>query len=124
MLSGVCAFEETCPFFLGYPACYTGFALFLSVLMSSGTALLVGATGRWPLVANCALSAAGCALAAKMTVAEVANPLAWHSPMGMPTCAYGFVFFAAVLLLTIFAWRSTRPMAPQVLQTLQAGGSS
>lgn len=38
LLSGVCAFDEPCPFFLGYPAYYTGFALFVSMLVISAIA--------------------------------------------------------------------------------------
>src|SRR5579863_5081590 len=39
LLTGSCAFNESCPFFLGYPACWYGFAMFASMLGLSLAAL-------------------------------------------------------------------------------------
>src|SRR5574338_671482 len=35
LLSGTCAFNEPCPYFLGYPSCWYGFGLFLILLALS-----------------------------------------------------------------------------------------
>ena len=33
--SATCAFNEPCPYFLGYPACYFGFGMFLIIFASA-----------------------------------------------------------------------------------------
>jgi len=96
---GVCAFDEACPFFLGHPACYTGFALFLTLLALSAIGLLGKRT--WPIVANLVVATCGVAFAGLMTIPEVRAHT--HYKMGLPTCAYGFVFFAAVLVASLIA---------------------
>jgi hypothetical protein len=35
LFSGACAFNETCPIVLGYPACWYGFALYVTLLTLS-----------------------------------------------------------------------------------------
>ncbi len=52
MRSGICAFNEPCPEFLGYPACYTGFGLFVLLFVPTALALLASVKGRWPAVVN------------------------------------------------------------------------
>jgi len=97
--SGVCAFEEPCPFFLGQPACYTGFFLFAALLAVSLTALFTRTS--WPITINAALSALGVLFAGRMTVLELAAPQ--HYRLGVPTCAWGLVFFVAFLILSLRA---------------------
>ena len=98
---GVCAFAEPCPFFLGHPACYTGFALFATAL----AICLVGWTVRggwsWTLFANGAVATAGVVFAARMTAAELPAHAGYR--LGLPTCAYGLVFFLALLAVSIAA---------------------
>jgi uncharacterized membrane protein len=104
--SGVCALNDPCPFFLGYPACYTGFALFASLFVATGLALVVRARGRWPMCLNLAIATAGVLFAGRLTVMELVAPVHPDYAMGLPTCAYGFVFFAAMLVLSAVArWR-------------------
>ncbi len=38
-----CAFGETCPYFLGYPACYYGFGMFTVLFVTSLVAAVQGA---------------------------------------------------------------------------------
>jgi hypothetical protein len=114
MTRGVCAFDESCPFFLGYPACYTGFALFATAFLVSIVALVGKVDSAWPMVANVAVSAAGILFAGRMTITELAEHRAYR--LGLPTCAYGFVFFVALLVLSLSAWvRRSRPhhLAPR-----------
>ncbi len=35
LLTSTCAFNESCPYFLGYPACWYGFGMFLIMLVLS-----------------------------------------------------------------------------------------
>jgi hypothetical protein len=39
IFSGICAFNEPCPYFLGYPSCWYGFAMFLAQTLASGFGL-------------------------------------------------------------------------------------
>ena len=38
-----CAFNEACPYFLGYPACYYGFVMYLAIAVLAGLLVL----GKW-----------------------------------------------------------------------------
>ena len=100
-LLGVCAFDESCPFFLGYPACYTGFALFSTLFIVSAIGLARRTEAVWPMVANLCVSSFGVVFAAGMAARELSAHV--HYKMGLPTCAYGLVFFAAVLGASIAA---------------------
>src|SRR5690242_5011985 len=71
MTSGVCAFNELCPFFLGYPACYTGFVLFAAAFLISLVAWLAKTESLWPIATNSLLGTAGIAFAGRMTVEEL-----------------------------------------------------
>ncbi len=102
MTSGVCAFEEPCPFFLGHPACYTGLALFATALVVSVAALASKVEAAWPLAANAAVAVAGTLFSGRLTIDELAAHSGYR--LGLPTCAYGLVFFVVLLAWTIAAW--------------------
>src|ERR1019366_10609833 len=40
LFSHTCAFNESCPFFLGYPACFYGFAMYLVMFFVTGLGVL------------------------------------------------------------------------------------
>jgi heme/copper-type cytochrome/quinol oxidase subunit 3 len=101
--SNQCAFNETCPQFLGFPACYTGFLLFASLFGVTAAARGAHSQARWPEQANLAISLFGVLFAGRLAVSEWANPGISHYRLGLPTCAYGFVFFAALHLLSGYA---------------------
>jgi hypothetical protein len=99
--SGICAFSEPCPFFLGHPACYTGFALFATAFLVSLSALLYKVESAWPKVANLGIAVAGSAFASWLTRDEVVAHSGYR--LGLPTCAYGLVFFVGLLVWTLAA---------------------
>jgi hypothetical protein len=106
MRSGICAFNEPCPEFLGYPACYTGFGLFVLLFVPAALALAASVTARWPLVANLVVSGLGVLFAGTITLREViAHAGVPTYGMGLPTCAYGLIFFIGILVLSITAIR-------------------
>lgn len=117
LTSGVCALDEPCPFFLGYPACYTGFILFGSALWISLVALASKARTAWPLVVNGVIAATGVLFARAMVATELQSNV--HYRLGLSTCSYGLIFFLALLGLSIYAGirrrggeRSTRATSP------------
>ena len=108
-LSGVrlatdtCAFDEPCPLFLGYPACYFGFVLFTLLCLTS----VLGLTGKisvQPMRYTLrAVSFWGVSFAGYFVIREVARFRTAGSINGtlvLPTCAYGLVFFLAIFTLS------------------------
>jgi uncharacterized membrane protein len=113
LFSGSCAFSEPCPYFLGYPACWFGFALFLTLLALSLFGLFgkfrATEAARW--IVN--VSAVGTVFAGSFVVKEVFGWFRYgFTPygFGLPTCVYGLVFYAALLVL---AARELRRPAPK-----------
>jgi len=108
-LSGVkffektCAFNETCPYFLGYPACYFGFALFLFLLVSTIAAYASGKYKKWAVKVNTVVSGLGILFAVYISAIDL---MVFFRAQGMsytlllPTCVYGGVFFAIVFVMS------------------------
>ncbi len=116
-LSGVkffsarCAFGEGCPLFLGKPACYFGFALFLLIFISAAF-WVFSRHERMARYGAFVFSLLGTLFAGRFTVAEL--PLLFDRgfkayALGLPTCALGLIFFAAVLFITVGAWPASEP---------------
>lgn len=113
LLTGTCAFNESCPYFFGVPACYIGFVLY--ALLTVYLVLLgVGVLDRRTAL-NLVLGVAsiGVLYAGYFTLGEL-PALFEHGfgayLLGLPTCALGLLFFVAIVVLTIIAKRqdSTR----------------
>jgi hypothetical protein len=105
--SGTCAFNESCPVFLGYPACYYGFVMFSTMFVATVAALVKKAAGRWPLKFNLVVSIMGMLFSGSFTVREMA---VWFTDgfksfglLGLSTCAYGFVFYIVIFVFTLAA---------------------
>jgi uncharacterized membrane protein len=116
-LSGVryfsdsCAFSEPCGFFLGHPACYYGFALFATMF---GVALLGFAQQLRVSFERYALrtvSFAGMLFAGYMVALDIQNRAPGAPVLGLPTCAYGLIFFAAIFGVSFLRPHATRPAA-------------
>jgi uncharacterized membrane protein len=100
-----CAFDEPCPYFVGYPACYFGFGMFAALLVLA----LLGRSGK-PAERDAKRSillvaALGTTFAGYFVIQEVANWFAAGAPVlygfGLPTCMYGLVFYVALLVLSL-----------------------
>lgn len=112
-LSGVkfftatCALGETCPLFLGQPACYFGFGLFTLVLLSA-LMMLAYNYARMGRVGVLLFSFLGILFAGYFTVLEL--PLLFAQGLGayllgLPTCALGLLVFVGVFFLALFSRR-------------------
>jgi hypothetical protein len=115
---GVCAFDEPCPLFLGRPACYTGFALFALALVVSLIALGGRVRSVWPAVVNTGIASAGILFAGSLSLSELERHAGYR--LGLPTCAYGLIFFFALLIASLGGWIShwrprglTKPAYPR-----------
>jgi hypothetical protein len=99
-----CAFNESCPYFMGYPACYFGFGMFL-ILFIVTSMLLAGKIGfAQALKINLWVSLAGSAFATYFAIPEfqalIAGTFASRF-LGLSTCIYGLLFFVLVLIITV-----------------------
>src|SRR3989344_2791555 len=123
-LSGVklftktCALGETCPIFIGLPACYYGFAMYL--LITVFAVLLV--TGKWgerkSLTSITIVSFLGILFAGYFTLGEM--PLLFANGFsayffGLPTRALGLIFYIAIFILSLISFKRTgKPSASVV----------
>jgi len=102
LLSNTCALNEPCPYFLGYPSCWYGFALF-SILFI--LALISQLRKELKLIYWFQLitSVLGIIFASYFTIPEIVRLFTGNSTysLGLPTCAYGLVFYVLVFILVI-----------------------
>lgn len=103
--SETCAFGESCPLFLGMPACYYGFVMFTFLFIFS----LVLILDKWNIKtlakAMFVTSLLGVLFAGKFALEEL--PLFFQNGFGayvfgLPTCMMGWVFFVIIFLISIF----------------------
>ncbi len=116
-LSGVkfftttCAFNEGCPYFLGYPACYYGFVMFLAISIYSTLLLFSRIETRKGLKSLVGVSSLGIIFAGYFTVQEI--PLLLEQGLkayvlGLPTCALGLIFYILVFIVSICSLREKK----------------
>lgn len=99
-----CAFNESCPYFLGYPACYYGFVMYL--VLSIASYLLV--TSRVDMAKGLrvvsTVSFLGILFAGYFTFKEL--PVLFTEglkayALGLPTCALGLIFYVLIFVISI-----------------------
>lgn len=105
LITKECALNRPCPYFLGLPACWYGFGMFLVLF---GASVLVPAGY---LAAPAAMtvflwtSSLGILFAGYFTLKEV---FLWLRSKGtgkklvLPSCAYGFFIFAIIFFLSFY----------------------
>jgi hypothetical protein len=104
--SSTCAFNEPCPYFLGLPACYFGFVMFLAMFGTTLVAFLTKTKSKYPALVNTIISGAGILFAGFFTVREIITYLEAGTPnytLIMPTCSYGLIFYVLIFALSILA---------------------
>lgn len=99
--SGSCALGEGCPFFLGYPACYFGFAMYLLLTIFS-IILVFGKDGSIAIRPIKLVSLLGILFAGYFTLGEL--PRLFEQGLGayvlgLPTCALGLIFYVAIFTI-------------------------
>jgi uncharacterized membrane protein len=103
LFSQTCPFSEPCAYFLGVPACYFGFFMFAALLVLSGIQLF---RNKNLLKAILGVSIAGILFSGYYSISElmkcsVAGSCSYS--LGLPTCAYGLVFYIAVFAISLCA---------------------
>jgi len=104
--TSTCAFNESCPYFYGYPACYVGFALFLILFITS--LMLVMGKARFMKAAktNTLFSGIGVLFSGYFAYPEVRGMLdgTFQSRfLGLSTCSYGLIFFALIFVISLWS---------------------
>ncbi len=105
LFSSTCAFGEQCPYFLGLPACYFGFAMYLAMfllVLYHFTRSMDEKTlyGRVLMIAVLGIFFAG-----YFTFREVGKIFTEGFAaymLGLPTCAWGLLFY---ILIASVSWR-------------------
>ncbi len=115
-LSGVkfftstCALSEPCPYFLGYPACYFGFLMFAVLFVSALLAHYQKVSILVLAKVQSFVSALGILFAGYFVIPEIGKLLAGtrNYSLGLPTCAYGLIFYIIVFFLSVNYLRNNR----------------
>lgn len=105
LFTETCAFNESCPYFLGYPACYYGFVMYLVITIFAGLHVAHTIDGKRANEVILWTSFLGILFAGYFTVLEL--PLLFSDGLsayvlGLPTCALGLIFY---LILTVLSLR-------------------
>lgn len=102
-----CAFNESCPYFLGFPSCWYGFTMFI-ILFSADLSARVGylsVTTATNVLLGVALL--GILFSGYFSLQEL---VAWlRSPsksyaLVLPSCSYGLVFYIAIFILSLIQY--------------------
>lgn len=104
LFSNTCAFNESCPYFLGYPACYYGFVLFLIITIITFLRIFKLIENKLGLIISLATSFFGVLFAGYFTFKELPLLLTQGISayiMGLPTCALGLIFYILISGLLI-----------------------
>lgn len=105
LITGTCAFNETCPYFLGYPSCWYGFAMFFAMTLVAAAALLKKLDAAKAARAIAGISFAGILFAGYFVVGEIVQwlsvPAATRYGLVLPTCVYGLVFYVIIFVLSV-----------------------
>lgn len=99
-LSGTCAFNETCPYFLGYPACWYAFGMYSIIFVATGLALWDRIRITSAAKASAFVSLLGILFAGWFVVEEL-----WQSKLtgvlGLSTCVYGLIFYILIFFVSL-----------------------
>mgnify|MGYP001597406690 CR=1 FL=1 len=104
LFTATCAFNESCPIFLGYPACFFGFGMFLVLFVAALFAVLKENSRRTAVKVVASMSALGILFAGYLSMPEIKSLLAGAETgytLGLPTCVYGLVFYILIFILAV-----------------------
>ncbi len=101
--TSVCFLGESCPYFLGYPACWYGFGLFTILFVSNLVGVIKTLYLRTVAKIHVCVSGLGILFASYFTIPEIIHIVQGTKSytLGLPTCAYGFIFFVAIFVIAI-----------------------
>jgi len=104
LFTSTCIFNEPCPYFLGYPACFFGFGMFLIIFSSATLGLLKKIPEIITAKIIVVISILGILFAGYFTVPEIGKLISGINngyTLGLPTCAYGLIFYILLFSISI-----------------------
>lgn len=104
LFTNTCAFGEGCPLFLGYPACYFGFILFFTLLVTITLAVFKKVVYIKAARTMSLVSLLGILFAGYYVIGELATFAKTGFQAGtlvLPTCAYGLIFYMLVFVVAV-----------------------
>jgi hypothetical protein len=98
--SDTCAFNESCPLFLGYPACFYGFAMYLIMFSVTGLGVL-GRVGYIKVfLTDAVVSAIGILFAGSFVAQELLQARVTGA-LGLSSCANGLIFYVSIFIISL-----------------------
>lgn len=103
LLSNTCALNEPCPYFLNYPACWYGFGLFSILFICSLVTRFNTKHTHLIYWLQIVVSGLGILFSGYFTWPEILRFFKGSSlyQLGLPTCAYGLIFYTLVFAFAI-----------------------
>lgn len=104
IFSHTCPFNETCPYFLSYPACWFGLAMFFTMFIISILGLLKKITCCHVKKTLSFISLLGILFAGRYVVDEIMlylNQGVSHYTLILPTCTYGLIFYIIIFTISM-----------------------
>jgi len=112
LFTGTCAFNESCPTFFGYPACWYGFGMFAAMCVIAVLALRDTITHRIAPKLIAGISLLGILFAGQYVWQEIALWLGPTAKTGyglvFPICVYGLIFYIIIFILSLIALKSKK----------------
>ena len=105
LFTSTCPFNEPCPYFLGYPACWYGFFMFLIIFTSATLGLLKKISEKTMAKIVTVVSGIGILFAGNFTIPEIGKLISGTKTgysLGLPTCAYGLIFYILIFCLSVW----------------------
>lgn len=105
ILNQSCALGESCPYFMGLPACYFGFIMYFTLTIFSAALVTKLIKKKWAISIILIVSFIGILFSGYFTLLEI--PVLLESgikvyTLGLPTCAFGLILYTLIFSLVFF----------------------
>lgn len=110
LATGQCALNEPCPLFLGYPACWYGFGLFILMFIISAIAIAGKISSRKAILSISVISVIGIIFAGSFVWSDVTIWIQSGQKYALilPSCVYGLIFYIAIFWISFIELRKIR----------------
>lgn len=101
LFSHACAWNSPCPYFLGYPACWYGFAMFLIIFIAAMRGWCKSTCRKISTRVILTVSGLGILFSGYFTIPEIKK---MFSPVtqSLPLCSFGLIFYLLIFILSIW----------------------
>lgn len=111
LFSKACAFGEACPYFLGLPACYFGFAMFFIMMIAAISLARRQGNVEKQFRTITIVAALGILFSGYYTIKEIpfiiSEGFSYYT-FGLPTCSLGLIFYIITLIVAVIACNKSK----------------